>query len=96
MKGIVKHVNRTEWSTGASNIQSSSVYHNIRHTNTYAELEDGTKVDFDEKDVLQAYNRTNFSDKLVKEIELDLTGRSIDYIEVDGEYKLDGSISQYI
>lgn len=96
MEGKVIDVERKEWYTGAQSIQNSSSEHNIRHTNTFAKLDNGDNVIINEGDILNTFNRTRFSDKIIKELKDKLLGENINYSEVDGDYQLDGSVSQYL
>lgn len=96
MEGVVKPVKRSEWYEGVANNRHTPENHSIRHTNTYATLDDGTNVCLDEKEILQSFNRRKFSDKLIKDLESKLVGRSINYKDIDGECHLDGSLSEYL
>lgn len=96
MEGKVENVERTEWFSGAQSIQNSSTYHNIRHTNTFATLENGDRVNLDERDILESYKREKFSENLICDLKNKLVGETISYKHLGDEYYLDGSISQYL
>lgn len=97
MRGKVKYVTRSIWYK--ENVQTvwSSDYHAVRYTNTYAVLYNGDKVNIDEDDIRDYYDRSRITDVLINELSNDLHNVWINYSEGDDEdYWLGGELSDYI
>ena len=71
MRGKVKYVTRSIWYK--ENVQTvwSSDYHAVRYTNTYAVLYNGDKVNIDEDDIRDYYDRSRITDVLINELSND-------------------------
>lgn len=97
MRGKVKNVRRSQWYSENSADHWSSNSHAVRHTNTYAELYDGTCVDIDEDDIRDFYEVRNLTRDVIDDLNDDLHNEYINYYaDEDGDYCLDGDLSDYI
>ena len=97
MRGKVKYVTRSiSYEENQSDHWRSDV-HAVRHTNTYAVLYNGDEVNIDEDDIRDYYDRSRITRELVSELINDLHNVWIEYYEdEDGDYCLDGELSDYI
>ena len=97
MRGKVKYVTRSIWYEENQSDQWRSDVHAVRYTNTYAVLYNGDEVDIDEDDIRDYYDRSRITRDLVSELSNDLHNEWIEYYEdEDGDYCLDGELSDYI
>ena len=97
MRGIVKYVTRSIWYEENQSEHWSSDVHAVRYTNPYAVLYNGDEVDIDEDDIRDYYDRSRITRDLVSELSDDLHNEWIEYYEdEDGDYCLDGELSDYI
>lgn len=96
LKGVVKSVIRQEWFTENAKEHWSSDSHPVRNTNTFAKLENGTCVDLPEKQILEIFGRTRFSDKLIELLSRSLKGKTIDYEKNSEGNILKGNLSDYL
>ena len=97
MRGNVKYVTRSIWYEENQSDHWRSDIHAVRYTNTYAVLYNGDEVDIDEDDIRDYYDRSRITRDLVSELSNDLHNEWIEYYEdEDGDYCLDGELSDYI
>lgn len=97
MRGKVKYVTRSICYEENQSDHWSSDVHAVRYTNTYAVLYNGDEVDIDEDDIRDYYDRSRITRDLVSELSDDLHNEWIEYYEdEDGDYCLDGELSDYI
>ena len=97
MRGKVKYVTRSIWYEENQSDHWRSDVHAVRNANTYAVLYNGDKVDIDEDDIRNYYDRSRITRDLVSELSDDLHNEWIEYYEdEDGDYCLDGELSDYI
>lgn len=97
MRGKVKYVTRSIWYKENQSVHWSSDLHAVRYTNTYAVLYNGDEVVIDEDDIRDYYDRSRITRDLVSELSNDLHNEWIEYYEdEDGDYCLDGELSDYI
>ena len=97
MRGKVKYVKREEWFKENSSDHWSSDVHAVRYTNTYAVLFNGDKVCIDEEDIRYYYGYSRITKSLISRLNDDLKYKRIEYDQDwDGDYSLDGSLSDYI
>lgn len=97
MRGKVKYVTRSTWYVENQSDHWRSDVHPVRYTNTYAVLYNGDEVDIDEDDIRDCYDRSRITRELVSELSDDLHNVWIEYYEdEDGDYCLDGELSDYI
>lgn len=97
MRGKVKYVTRSIWYEENQSGHWRSDVHPVRYTNTYAVLYNGDEVDIDEDDIRDYYDRSRITRELVSELNDDLHNVWIEYYEdEDGDYCLDGELSDYI
>lgn len=97
MRGKVKYVTRSIWYEENPSDHWRSDVHAVRYTNTYAVLYNGDEVDIDEDDIRDYYDRSRITRELVNELSNDLHNEWIEYYEdEDGDYCLDGELSDYI
>lgn len=97
MKGKVKYVTRDVWYEESQSDHWRSDVHPVRNTNTYAVLYNGDEVDIDEDDIRDYYGCSRITRELVSELSDDLHNEWIEYYEdEDGDYSLDGELSDYI
>lgn len=97
MNGKVKYVTRDIWFEECSDDHWSSDNHAVRYTNTYAVLYNGDEVDIDEGDIRGYYDRSRITRDLIGELSNNLHNVWIEYYEdEDGDYCLDGELSDYI
>lgn len=97
MRGKVKYVTREVWYREDSSSHWSSDEHPVRETSTYAVLYDGDEVEIDEDDIRCYYERGRITTGLIQQLSDDLHNEWIDYYEDDdGDYWLDGELSDYI
>ena len=97
MRGKVKYVTRSiSYEENQSDHWRSDV-HAVRYTKTYAVLYNGDEVDIDEDDIRDYYDRSRITRDLVSELSDALHNEWIEYYEdEDGDYCLDGELSDYI
>ena len=92
MRGKVKYVARSIWYKVWNPYE-----HGVRYTNTYAVLYNGKKVNIDEDDIRDYYDRTRITSELISELSDDLHNEWIEYYEEDDGFNyLDGNLSDYI
>ena len=97
MRGKDKYVTRSVWYEECQSYHWSSDVHSVRCTNTYAVLYNGDEVDIDEDDIRDYYDCSNITRDLVSGLSYDLHNEWIEYYEdEDGDYCLDGELSDYI
>ncbi|MBD5289936.1 MAG: hypothetical protein HDS26_04540 [Bacteroides sp.] len=97
MRGKVKYVTRSVWYRENESSQHSSDWHAVRYTCTYAVLYNGDEVEIDEDDIRDYYDRTNITRELISELSDELHNEWIEYYEDDdGDYCMDGELSDYI
>ena len=97
MRGKVKYVTREVWYVENSENHWSSELHARRCTNTYAVLYNDDNVDIDEDDIRDYYDCHNLTGNIIQQLNDDLHNEWIEYYEdEDGDYCLDGSLSDYI
>ena len=97
MRGKVKYVTRSIWYKENQSDHWRSDEHAVRYTNTYAVLYNGDEVCIDEDDIRDYYDRSRITRELVSELSDDLHNVWIEYYEdEDGDYCLDGELSDYI
>lgn len=97
MRGKVKYVTRNVWTVEVTENHWDSDLHPVRYTETYAVLYNGDEVDIDEDDIRDYYDRSRITNGLINELSNDLHNVWIDYYEdEDGDYCLDGCLSDYI
>ena len=97
MRGKVKYVTRSVWYVESQSDHWSSDVHALRCTDTYAVLYNGNNVSIDEDDIRDYYGRSKITRELVSELSNDLHNEWIEYYEdEDGDYYLDGELSDYI
>ena len=97
MRGKVKYVTRSVWFVEAQDSVPSHDTHAIRHTCTYAVLYNGDNVEIDEDDIRDYYGCRNLTTNRIAELSEDLHNVYIEYSEDwDGDYCLDGELSDYI
>ena len=97
MRGKVKYVTRDVWEKEIQSNHWSSDYHTERCTNTYAVLYDGNEVEIDEDDIRDYYDCCRITGNIVNQLSDDLHNEWIEYSEDwDGDYSLDGELSDYI
>ena len=97
IRGKVKYVTRSIWYEENKSDHWRSDVHAVRYTNTYAVLYNGDEVDIDEDDIRDYYDRSRITRDLVSELSDDLHNEWIGYYEdEDGDYCLDGELSDYI
>lgn len=81
----------------ASRTIGGLMYMPVRYTNTYAVLYNGDEVDIDEDDIRDYYDCSRITRELVSELSDDLHNEWIEYYEdEDGDYCLEGELSDYI
>lgn len=97
MRGKVKYVTRSVWYVEQTSDHWRSDVHPVRYTNTYAVLYNGDEVDIDEDDIRDYYDCTYITRNLISELSDDLHNEWIEYSQdYDGDYSLDGALSDYI
>lgn len=97
MRGKVKRVTRSIWFRENQSDHYRSDVHAVRYTSTYAELYSGDKVDIDEDDIRNHYNRSRITDDLVSKLDGELHNVWIRYcVGEGGDCCLDGQLSEYI
>lgn len=97
MRGKVKYVTRSVWYVESEDSIHSHDTHAIRYTCTYAVLYNGDEVDIDEDDIRDFYGCRNLTADRISELNDDLHNVWIEYSEDwDGDYCLDGELSDYI
>lgn len=97
MKGKVKYVTRSVWYEENQSDHWSSHEHATRCTNTYAVLYNGDEVDIDEDDIRDYYDCSHITSNIIRQLSDDLHNEWIEYSEDwDGDYSLDGDLSDYI
>lgn len=96
MEGKVKYVRRSVWYQENTQDHWKSNVHPVRCTCTFAVLYNGDKVDIDEDDIRDYYNRKKINDELIEELSNELHNVWINYFEEYGDYCLDGVLSDYI
>ena len=97
MRGKVKYVTRSIWFEECQSDHWCSDVHPVRYTNTYAVLYNGDEVDIDEDDIRDFYGCRNLIADRISELSDDLHNVWIEYSEDwDGNYCLDGELSDYI
>lgn len=100
MKARVKRVKRSVWYEENASYTHDHDVHAVRYTNTYAIAKwKGEKyyIDLDEDDIRNYYGRTRITRDLIEELSNDLYGEIIEFYEdEDGDYVIDGCLSDYI
>ena len=97
MKGKVKYVTRSVWYEEPQSDHWSSNEHATRCTNTYAVLTNGDEVDIDEDDIRDYYDCSRITKNIIYQLSRSLRGELIEYSQDwDGDYSLDGELSDYI
>ena len=97
MRGKVKYVTRNVWYIENTENHWDSELHARRCTNTYAVLYNDDNVDIDEDDIRDYYDCHNLTGNIIQQLNNDLHNEWIEYYEdEDGDYCLDGCLSDYI
>ena len=68
VKGMVKHIKRSEWYVGNQAYQYNHDLHDNRLTCLYVETYEGHQILIDEKDLLNYFSRQRFSDSLISNL----------------------------
>ena len=97
MRGKVKYVDRKEILKENSANHWDSNLHARRYTNTYAVLYNNENVDINEDEIRNYYACQNLTKNRIQQLNNDLHNKWIEYYEdKDGDYCLDGCLSDYI
>ncbi len=97
MRGKVKYVQRNVFYKENLEYRHSHDVHAVRYTNTIAVLYNGDKVYLDEDDIRDYYDHQRITSAVINELNNDLHNVYIEYEEdEDGDYCLDGTLSDYI
>lgn len=79
MKGIIKRIMRSEWFVENSSDHYKHDSHPVRHTNTYAKLDDGSCVNIDEGDIRRCFGQQRITDKVIRTLNEKLGGQEVEY-----------------